>query len=223
MSCLCVWAHSWAHTSILVSSLCVPGPWKCQIIRLEGRRPPAGGTQKMWGGGGGMVPFVQLSLSTALLHHHSTLKLPVILFSPVAASWDGKKVWLPAALRQYFIFWFIFVFYLFLWALSLLHLCSFFFVYRHIFPPPHPLCVATPSLPRPSVSLRTLPLALPHKQRKRHKKRMVEWLHTKEAGTGQPASWGLEELESWRHHSSTTAVGQLIREAIFCSLPLASH
>lgn len=82
MSCLCVWAHSWAHTSILVSSLCVPGLWKCQIIRLEGRRPPAGGTQKMWGGGGGMVPFVQLTLSTALFHHHSTLKLPAILPPP---------------------------------------------------------------------------------------------------------------------------------------------
>lgn len=91
MSCLCVWAHSWAHTSILVSSLCVPGLWKCQIIRLEGRRPPGGGTQKMWGGGGGMVPFVQLSLSTALLHHHSTLKLPVILFSLSQPPGMGKK------------------------------------------------------------------------------------------------------------------------------------
>lgn len=102
MSCLCVWAHSWAHTSILVSSLCVPGLWKCQIIRLEGRRPPAGGTEKMWGGGGRMVPFVQLSLSTALLHYHSTLKLPVILFFPCLSLLQWEKSLTACCLKAIF-------------------------------------------------------------------------------------------------------------------------
>lgn len=44
----CVWADTQAHRPIWVSNVCVPGLWKCQISRLEGRGPPPRDMQMHW-------------------------------------------------------------------------------------------------------------------------------------------------------------------------------
>lgn len=122
--CVCVWAHTQAHTSILVSSVCVPGLWKCPISGLEGRGPPSGDRQRQEDG-----PISALfSPSTPLLLHSTSI--PLCHTYPLSLQERGVGVYQ----KRYFVN---------PSSLLLLLLVQ----YHHIsLPPPHCLlCVATPS------------------------------------------------------------------------------
>lgn len=186
------------HTSILVSSVCVPGLWKCQISGLEGRGPPPGDTQKQegvkWDG----------PISALFSPSRSLLLLPNLPPSLV-------KLKLRVYQKHYFVSIF--------WKFSLL--------LRFISNPPSLLLLLHLSFHLPSsFSSSSLPAAvllllhLPHfslfsvsnppthsssQIKKMHKVKMAEWLPTRKTSRERMIVWGLDELQPRRRQSPVAA------------------